>query len=83
MRSYCHIGTGNYNAKTARLYEDLGVLTADPPSGPTSSQLFNYLTGYGRNVQYRRLLVAPHRCAPAPRAHRTSETAAPGTGPSP
>ena len=60
VRSYCHIGTGNYNAKTAKLYEDLGLLTADPVIGADLAQLFNYLTGYGRNVQYRRLLVAPH-----------------------
>jgi polyphosphate kinase len=60
VRSYCHIGTGNYNAKTAKLYEDLGILTADPLIGADLAQLFNYLTGYGRNVQYRRLLVAPH-----------------------
>jgi polyphosphate kinase len=61
VRSYCHIGTGNYNAKTAKLYEDLGVLTADPLIGADLAQLFNFLTGYGRNVQYRRLLVAPHQ----------------------
>lgn len=60
VRSYCHIGTGNYNAKTAKLYEDLGLLTADPLIGADLAQLFNFLTGYGRNVQYRRLLVAPH-----------------------
>ena len=60
VRSYCHIGTGNYNAKTAKLYEDLGILTADPAIGADLAQLFNYLTGYGRDVQYRRLLVAPH-----------------------
>ncbi|QXC60441.1 RNA degradosome polyphosphate kinase [Aquihabitans sp. G128] len=60
VRSYCHIGTGNYNAKTAKLYEDLGILTADPVIGADLAQLFNYLTGYGRDVQYRRLLVAPH-----------------------
>ncbi|MGI8756872.1 MAG: RNA degradosome polyphosphate kinase [Acidimicrobiales bacterium] len=59
VRSYCHVGTGNYNAKTAKLYEDLGVLTADPLIGADLAQLFNYLTGYGRNVQYQRLLVAP------------------------
>ncbi len=59
VRSYCHIGTGNYNAKTAKLYEDLGILTADPQVGADMAQLFNYLTGYGRNVQYRKLLVAP------------------------
>ena len=60
VRSYCHIGTGNYNAKTAKLYEDVGILTSDPLVGADLAQLFNYLTGYGRNVQYRRLLVAPH-----------------------
>ncbi len=60
VRSYCHIGTGNYNAKTAKLYEDVGLLTADPVIGADLAQLFNYLTGYGRNVQYRRLLVAPN-----------------------
>ena len=60
VRSYCHIGTGNYNAKTAKLYEDLGILTADPLIGADLAQLFNFLTGYGRNVEYRRLLVAPH-----------------------
>ena len=60
VRSYCHIGTGNYNAKTAKLYEDLGLLTADPAIGSDLAQMFNYLTGYGRNVQYERLLVAPH-----------------------
>ena len=60
VRSYCHIGTGNYNAKTAKLYEDIGLLTADPAIGADLAQLFNYLTGYGRNVEYRRLLVAPN-----------------------
>jgi polyphosphate kinase len=60
VRSYCHIGTGNYNAKTAKLYEDLGILTSDPDVAADLTQLFNYLTGYGRDVQYRRLLVAPH-----------------------
>ena len=60
IRRYCHIGTGNYNSKTARLYEDLGLLTADEDLGADLSHLFNYLTGYGRNVQYAKLLVAPH-----------------------
>jgi polyphosphate kinase len=61
VRSYCHIGTGNYNAKTAKLYEDLGILTADPAIGADLALLFNYLTGFGRDVKYRRLLVAPQR----------------------
>ncbi|MDH3680523.1 MAG: polyphosphate kinase 1 [Acidimicrobiia bacterium] len=60
VRRYCHVGTGNYNSKTARLYEDFGILTADPAVGADLSQLFNFLTGYGRQVRYERLLVAPH-----------------------
>jgi polyphosphate kinase len=60
IRRYCHIGTGNYNDRTARIYEDLGLLTADPEVGDDLTQLFNFLTGYGRNVVYERLLVAPH-----------------------
>jgi polyphosphate kinase len=60
MRFYCHVGTGNYNSKTARLYEDFGLLTADPKIGDDLLQLFNYLTGYARNIDYERLLVAPH-----------------------
>jgi polyphosphate kinase len=59
IRRYCHIGTGNYNDRTARIYEDLGLLTADPEVGDDLTQLFNYLTGYGRDVRYQRLLVAP------------------------
>ena len=46
IRRYCHIGTGNYNAKTAHLYEDLGLLTADPELGADLTDLFNHLTGY-------------------------------------
>jgi polyphosphate kinase len=61
LRRYCHIGTGNYNSRTARIYEDLGLLTCDPDIGSDLTQLFNALTGYGRNVDYRRLLVAPRR----------------------
>ena len=60
IRRYAHIGTGNYNPKTARLYEDLGLLTADPAVGEDLSNLFNYLSGYSLNTRYRRLLVAPH-----------------------
>lgn len=59
IRCYCHVGTGNYNPRTARLYEDLGLLTCDPDVGTDLTQLFNYLTGYGRDLDYRRLLVAP------------------------
>jgi polyphosphate kinase len=60
IRRYCHIGTGNYNPKTARIYEDLGLLTADPDLGEDLNRLFNYLTGYARTFEYERLLVAPH-----------------------
>ena len=60
IRRYCHIGTGNYNPKTARLYEDLGILTADPRVGADLTDLFNTLTGYSRQTTYRRVMVAPH-----------------------
>jgi polyphosphate kinase len=60
IRRYCHIGTGNYNSKTARIYEDVGLLTADPDIGADLTQLFNFLTGYGRDVGYKMLLVSPH-----------------------
>ena len=60
IRRYCHVGTGNYNPKTARLYEDLGVLTADPTVGADVADLFNSLTGYARQSRYRTLLVAPY-----------------------
>jgi polyphosphate kinase len=60
IRRYCHIGTGNYNNKTARLYEDLGLFTADPDVGADLTDLFNVLTGYSRQTDYRSLLVAPH-----------------------
>ncbi|MFZ4718115.1 MAG: polyphosphate kinase 1 [Ilumatobacteraceae bacterium] len=59
LRRYCHIGTGNYNSKTARLYEDVGFLTCDPDVGADVTQLFNHLTGYSRAVEFRSLLVAP------------------------
>jgi len=59
LRTYCHIGTGNYNARTARIYEDLGLLTADPQIGAELGQLFNYLTGFSRPQEMKRLLVAP------------------------
>ena len=59
IRRYCHVGTGNYNSSTARMYEDIGLLTASPDTGADLTDLFNYLTGYSRWVEYRRLLVAP------------------------
>jgi polyphosphate kinase len=60
LRRYCHIGTGNYNPKTARLYEDFGLLTSNPQVGEDVSNLFNVLSGYSMNTDYNRLLVAPH-----------------------
>jgi polyphosphate kinase len=59
LRRFCHIGTGNYHPKTARLYEDYGLLTADRTVGEDITDLFNHLTGYSRKTEYRRLLVAP------------------------
>ncbi|HET8740406.1 MAG TPA: polyphosphate kinase 1, partial [Acidimicrobiia bacterium] len=56
---YAHIGTGNYNENTARIYEDVGVFTADPDLGSDLSDLFNYLTGYSRQTRYRSLAVSP------------------------
>jgi len=61
LRRYCHIGTGNYDAITARLYEDVGLLTADDEIGADLSDLFNFITGYSRRGEYRKLVVAPHQ----------------------
>lgn len=58
-RTYCHIGTGNYNSKTARLYTDFGLLTCDEDIGYDVTNLFHYLTGYAPEQHYRELLVAP------------------------
>ena len=59
LKRYCHLGTGNYHPTTARLYEDFGLLTADPAVGEDVTALFNHLTGYSRVSSYERLLVAP------------------------
>jgi polyphosphate kinase len=64
IRRYCHVGTGNYNQQTARLYEDLGLLSCDPDLGADLTDLFNYLTGYSRQRRFRRLLVAPTTLRP-------------------
>ena len=64
VRRYCHIGTGNYNSITARVYTDLGLFTADPEVGVDLTQLFNSLTGYGRDIQFRRLVPAPQALRP-------------------
>ena len=59
LRSYVHIGTGNYNSKTSRLYTDLGLLSARPELGQDLVELFNYLTGFSKQQEFRKLLVAP------------------------
>lgn len=59
LRRYCHVGTGNYNPKTARQYTDLGLLTSDPDVGQDLTRLFNQLSGYAPQSQFHRLLVAP------------------------
>ncbi|MCW2804680.1 MAG: polyphosphate kinase [Propionibacteriaceae bacterium] len=60
LRRYAHVGTGNYNPKTARLYEDIGLLTANPIITEDIGRLFNHLSGMSQETSYRRLLVAPH-----------------------
>jgi polyphosphate kinase len=59
VRRYVHLGTGNYNDRTARIYEDIGLLTADPALGADLTDLFNVLTGYSRQSSYRELVIAP------------------------
>ena len=80
LRRYCHIGTGNYHPRTARLYEDLGLLTADPELGADLTDLFNTLTGYSNQTDYRDLLVAPHgvRRGVIERINREAENAQAG-----
>jgi polyphosphate kinase len=65
IRRYCHLGTGNYNRDTARIYEDLGLLSADAALGADVGELFNSLTGYSHPNRYRKLLVAPVSMRPA------------------
>lgn len=64
LRRYVHLGTGNYNATTARIYTDLGLLTCRPDIGADVSELFNFLTGYSRQSHYRKLFVAPVELRP-------------------
>jgi polyphosphate kinase len=80
LRRFCHIGTGNYHPKTARLYEDFGLLTADPTVGEDVTDLFNHLTGYSRHTDYRRLMVAPEgiRSGLVEQIHRQTERARTG-----
>ena len=60
LRRYCHVGTGNYNPRTARFYDDLGLLSCEPTLGDDLSRLFNELSGYSTKHEYSRVLVAPH-----------------------
>ena len=81
MVRYCHVGTGNYNSRTARIYEDCGLLTADPEIGADLTHMFNYLTGYARDIDYQRLLVAPDSMRPGiRRLIRQEIEAGPGRG---
>ncbi|NNF63872.1 MAG: polyphosphate kinase 1 [Acidimicrobiia bacterium] len=64
LKRYSHIGTGNYNPKTARIYEDIGILTSDPDIGDDLSRLFNELTGYSGATDFRKILVAPRTLRP-------------------
>jgi polyphosphate kinase len=80
IRRYCHIGTGNYNAKTARLYEDIGLLTANDEIGADLTDLFNVLTGYSRQERYRSILASPYgiRTGIVARIERETESALAG-----
>jgi polyphosphate kinase len=80
VRRYCHVGTGNYNPRTARIYEDAGLLTCDPDIGADLTQLFNYLTGYSREVPYNKLLVSPHATRPGIEALVRNEMAVARSG---
>lgn len=80
MKQYAHIGTGNYNPSTARLYTDLGLFTADEAITQDISELFNYLTGFSKQTKYRKLLVAPLNLREGilDRIHREAEIARKG-----
>ncbi len=69
IRRYVHVGTGNYNSTTARIYEDIGLLTADEDISSDVAELFNYLTGFSRERTYRKLLVAPSTFRPGLETH--------------
>ena len=80
IRRYTHIGTGNYNSKTARMYEDLGLITTDEAIGEDVAHLFNNLSGCSRNASYGELLVAPDsvRSGLVDQIPRRSRTIGPG-----
>ena len=77
LRRYAHIGTGNYHSGTARLYSDLGMLTCDDEIAQDLTELFNVMTGYGTQRDYRRLITAPDEFRPAILERIAAETAAP------
>jgi polyphosphate kinase len=77
VHRYCHVGTGNYNPKTARVYEDLGLLTSDRDIGADLTHLFNFLTGYGREMHFAKLLVSPRDLRPRLRELIEHEMAVP------
>jgi polyphosphate kinase len=80
LRRYCHLGTGNYHPRTARIYEDLGLFTADPVLGGDLTDLFNALTGYSNQTSYQDLMVAPNsvRSGLLERIHAEAEHARAG-----
>ena len=80
IRRYCHVATGNYNHRTARLYEDIGLLTADPDVGADIAGLFNQLTGYGRTERHERLITAPEQLRGRLSELIETEMRAPGGG---
>ena len=81
LRRYVHVGTGNYNASTARIYEDIGLFTADEEISADVADLFNYVTGFGRPQRFRKLLVAPFamRARLVEEVRRVAAAAAGGT----
>ncbi len=81
LRRYCHVGTGNYNPKTARLYEDFGLLTCDPQVGEDLTRLFNQLSGWAPRSKFRRLLVAPRALRSGLVEHIEAEIAQRARGP--
>ncbi len=80
IRRYCHVGTGNYNSGTARVYEDVGVLSCDPDLGADLTDLFNHLTGFSRPARSRSLVLAPDRFRPWVLEQIAAEAAAGSAG---
>jgi polyphosphate kinase len=80
LRRFVHLGTGNYHALTARVYEDIGLFTADPEIAADVADLFNYITGFGRPQRFRKLLVAPFGLRKGLIEHIRTVTRAAATG---